>query len=269
VHDARLDDDQRRARAAYLDEIAGWLRGSGTVPVSWAVIPGPEVAPALAAHVRARGAGLVVMTTHGRGGLGRVVLGGIADAMVRHAGVPVLLLKPDAKESRARPAPLGRVLVPLDGSALSEEAVELAVAVAGVDDVRYDLVQVIAPMLLGLHTGDIAPVPEFDVEEERAAALARLTTLADGLRARGVRADAWTMVDQRPARAILDCAEDIGAQLIAMATHGRGGLDRVVRGSVADEVLRRATVPVLLFRPTGVAAPQRLPNAPDGARVER
>lgn len=131
-----------------------------------------------------------------------------------------------------------RVLIPLDGSLLSESALApLERLVGGVDDARALLLHVSAP--------DSAPEPEVE------AALARA---AD-------RVGAWPLPCETevrsgdPAEAILAAVESFQPDLIAMATHGRGGLARLVRGSVAERVLRHALQPLLLVNP-GTEAPK-------------
>ena len=70
-----------------------------------------------------------------------------------------------------------------------------------------------------------------------------------GLERQGIDVETKTLLGVHPAPAILRYAEGHGVNLIAVATHGRGGLPRLVLGSVADKVLRAATVPVLVVRP--------------------
>jgi nucleotide-binding universal stress UspA family protein len=248
AHDPRLDNERRRERARYLDVVADWLRQSTTVPVVATLLDGP-VARRIAEHVAARGPELVIMTTHGRGGLGRALIGSVADELTRRATVPLLLLRPDMHGSReSAPRAVRRVLVPLDGSPPAEEAIEVALEIVGAQGVTYSLMHVLSPAL-PVPTGDgIVPVPETVTQEEREAAERYLAALAKGLRARGVDAEAWTLFDRAPARAIADCAADVGADLIAMATHARGGMARLLAGSVAGEVVRSCRIPVLLVR---------------------
>ena len=73
--------------------------------------------------------------------------------------------------------------------------------------------------------------------------------MKDGLERQGVDVETETLLGVRPAPAILRYAEEHAVDLIAVATHGQGGLPRLVVGSVADKVLRAATVPVLVVRP--------------------
>jgi nucleotide-binding universal stress UspA family protein len=269
VLDPRLDNERRTAMGEYLASIADWLKTSTAVPVVQSLLDGPA-GQSLAEHIGRSEIDLVVMTTHARGGLSRAWLGSVADDLVRRATVPVLLLKPDENGSRESPSrAIQRVLVALDGSPFAEEAIERAIAVAGAANVHYSLLQVVTPPTVGPLMAEVTVVPEVDLTLARAEAERYLAQLAAGLRARGMQADSWTMVGMHPAQAIVECAEDIRADMIAIATHGRAGLQRLVMGSVANKVLRGATVPVLLHRPTGVAAPASLTSRESAPETTR
>jgi len=129
---------------------------------------------------------------------------------------------------------IANVLIPLDGSALAERALPYAAGLAGAAKARLRLLHVIPPTPPPFH-----PRAEGNIT-------ARLDLLARQLRARDVQATASTLTSYAPADAILAAASDPPADLIVMSTHGRGGIGRWLYGSVADRILRRSDVPVLL-----------------------
>jgi nucleotide-binding universal stress UspA family protein len=155
-----------------------------------------------------------------------------------------------------------RVLVPLDGSELSENVLPFLTQIAGPLDMSIVLLRVLEPVQRALPDGGPGIAVE-DVEAHRRDAAEYLAPLAVGLRARGID----TTLSVRVGRAedeILAAARDDGADLIAMSTHGRSGLGRLLFGSVAEQVLRHADVPVFLMRQTG----QRpvMPHRPEAKR---
>jgi nucleotide-binding universal stress UspA family protein len=146
-----------------------------------------------------------------------------------------------------------RVLVALDGSPSSEAVLRFLLDIAGPLDMTVRLLRVLEP---------IPPMPiegtrHFtleDVETRRHEAESYLAQIAAALRARGVSVT-FEIRRGRPEEEILAAAREGRADLIAMATHGRTGLGRLLFGSVAEAVLRHATIPVLLMRqPEPVAA---------------
>jgi len=136
---------------------------------------------------------------------------------------------------------IANILVPLDGSALSEGALPFAVSLAQATDARLRLVHALPAMPPVL---DCEPRIDVAVSIEGTAAY---------LRERGLKATART-VHGDETNAILDASVDMPADVIVMSTHGRGGIGRRLYGSVADQVLVRATVPVLLV-PSGCDHP--------------
>ena len=141
-----------------------------------------------------------------------------------------------------------RALVPLDGSPFAETIIPFITNIAGPLDVEVMLVRVVTPRPPQVYEGSRHVVIE-DVEALKAEAREYLAPLAAELTTRGVR----VKIDVRQGDAIpqiVQAARDAGADLIAMTTHGRGGLGRIVFGSVAEGVLRDAHVPVLLMRMT-------------------
>jgi nucleotide-binding universal stress UspA family protein len=238
---------------AELDAAAERARSFG-LPVEAHLVPGTAAASIVAAAAQLK-IDLVVMSTHGRSGIGRFLYGSVADAVLRHAPVPVVLV-PVAAPVAWPDATTLRVLVPLDGSELARRALGPLAALAAAMPVEAVLVQVVPPpaaegAALGFPpTYAIPEVP--DPDEQLGTARRDLedeaSRLAGTLPVAGVRVELGP-----PATTIAEVAREEGAHLIAMATHGRGGLSRLVMGSVATGVLRHAAVPLLLV-PAGARA---------------
>jgi nucleotide-binding universal stress UspA family protein len=141
-----------------------------------------------------------------------------------------------------------RALIPLDGSMIAEAIVPFILEIAGPLDMEVALLRVILPTPPVMGEGGGAMVVD-DVEQLRARAEEYLASVATGLRARGVRATTQVRFGNAVGE-ILAGAREAEADLIAMTTHGRGGLGRLLFGSVAEAVLRQAEIPVFLMRQT-------------------
>lgn len=250
--------DRERAER-YLATVAARIAGNGAAPVNSRVLMG-EPADALLALSREEPNTLFVMSSHGRGGVGRLIFGSVSDQVIRGATVPVLIVRaPLIGGDRLR-----HVLVPLDGSPLAEAALPLAVEIARATGATLGLVRVadVNPTspLAGLAGPLVAPDDELFwemTEQLRDEARAYLDSVVQGLRGSGVRVG-WEVRLGRPADELIRAAQTTGADLIVMSTHGRGGVERWAFGSVTDEVLRsRATsvlvVPQRAARANGVA----------------
>ena len=234
----------------YLAELQKRMILSGCdVPISCHVEVGP-VTEKLVDHAQASGADLLVLTTHGRGPLQRAWLGSVADSLLRRAPCPVLAIRPkEGERAEPRDMELRHILVPLDGSSESREIIPLAKGLAKLFGARMTLLRVIPPPY---------PVPspyiphaaqEFKAHEaETQAAHGALEREAAAMAAEGLRVEVETRPGSHPAQGILEFASEAGVGLIAMTTRGRGGVSRLVLGSVADKVIRGGTVPVLFHR---------------------
>ena len=199
---------------------------------------------------------LVVMTTHGRGGLQRAWLGSTADSLIRHCMIPILLVRPsdetreiDADSDRE----IGRVLAALDGSETSETALRDAFELGITDDASLVLVHALQPPVAAAspylpHTIQLTQDEMSAREEHMEGYLERLAE-QDWLGDRPT--EVRVRVDYHPAPAILEVAEEEDVDLIALGTHGRGGLRRLILGSVADKVIRGTHRPVLVHRGVG------------------
>lgn len=189
-------------------------------------------------------ADLVVMATHGRGGVSRLWLGSVTDALLRRSTVPVLVTRSARKWTlTAASEPLfPRVLVAVDGSELAEEALARAITLLGSSTGEFLLVRV-----------DDAPIAAVSSTWISEATLrvreGYLEPLADRFRSPQCTIRTRAVVHHDPARAILDTAKEEHAFAIALATNGRTGVRRAVIGSVADKVIRGASIPVLVCPP--------------------
>jgi nucleotide-binding universal stress UspA family protein len=207
----------------------------------------------------------VVIATHGRGGLSRARIGSTTDSLIRQLHIPILTLRPQELESRkggagattAEPTerriaehdPIGHILVPLDGSALAEAVLPHAIALGG-PELRLSLVQAVPAPVPNDPTSlsFVLTVDQTTIDAELARGLAYLDRSAESLAEQVRRVDTAVLLEPRPVAAILDYADQNDVDLIALATHGRGGLRRLALGSSADKLLRAAHLPVLVFR---------------------
>lgn len=189
---------------------------------------------------------LIAMGTHGRTGLDRYVSGSVTERVVRLADVPVVTVRaggrlPDAEAYE-------EVLVPTDGSEAAAAAIDHGVAIAERFDGRVHAVNVINVADLAVnHT--YGPPGEL-LEGLQSAGEAATERVADRARAAGLDAET-RVVEGYPTGDLLSYAEDNDVDLVAMGTHGRSGLERVLLGSTTERMIRRAAVPVLAVHPPG------------------
>jgi nucleotide-binding universal stress UspA family protein len=238
------------AEQTYLDTIAGRLRDAAGVPVTTAVPDGP-VAAALCDHARAVNASLMVLTTHGRGPLSRFWMGSTTDELVRHTCVPLLVLRPTAEAPGAMTADFRfrRILVPLDGSDVAEEALGPAAEMARIMDAGLTFLRVVEPVPLVAPDGLMYTPQAIDtalLDELSAQAQKYVDHVAARWQGEGLSVETRVVLNDVPAGAVLEAAE--GHDLIALATHGRSRMARLFLGSVADKVVRGAHCPVLVVR---------------------
>jgi nucleotide-binding universal stress UspA family protein len=233
--------------AAYLEQVRGRIQEEHPDQVVrvHSRVGGP--APSILRRIEEVHADLVVMTTHGRSALGRAWLGSVADGVVRQAHCPVLLLRPEEEEA---PLDLARIMVSLDGSDASERALGQARLLAGTWGSKVDLVSVIP-------TPHSVAVPYLDASAE--AEEVRQTLEADfreylgrtatSLRETGVTVETQVVRAQDVPAGLLGALKRSEAGLLVMSTQGRGGVARLILGSVANRMIRSAPVPVLVVPP--------------------
>jgi len=253
--DPQIDLRLRAQEAAYLETVAAKIAAVWDGPVTRTVLDSPTT-DALCKHAHTINAGLIVLSTHGRGGVARAWLGSVADRVIRQAKIPTLAIHPtheppDLRQEQA----FEHILIPLDGSLMAEQVLDIVDQIRGGAPAHYDLVRVIEPITHGFTISGVEPT--IDVEAQEVAwqyATQYLERLATSLRERGNVVMTYAPIGHL-ASAILERADSSAASLIAMTTHGRSGLSRMVVGSVADKVLRGTTRPVLIYRPPeGVSA---------------
>jgi nucleotide-binding universal stress UspA family protein len=226
-----------------LDLIAKRLQETG-VPTEWSVVAGDAV-PAILDAARSSQPDFIAMATTRSSGLDRWLNDGVADAIVRSAEVPVLVIPPD-REHRSPRKPLTRIMVALDGSAIAEEAIGPAIALARSLQADLILLRVIE------EDNESGRVHAQEVEQY-------IQTMVDGVQAALPQRQVISHVATgSPTIAIAQAAVDVGADLIVMSTRGRGGLARAVLGSTATATLERSIVPLVLIGPAAVTASQTL-----------
>ena len=147
-----LDRLAREGEERYLEQIAERMQSAYGIHVETAILDGP-VAETIGAHVRQVGAGLVVMTTHGRGVVSRFWLGSVADHLLRHLDVPLLLLRHHETQVHDSRMAFRRMLIPLDGSERAEAVIEPALVLCPPPTAEIALMRVVPPAEDGLGGG--------------------------------------------------------------------------------------------------------------------
>ena len=259
--DAAVADPAR----TYLNEACERVCAEIGESVSFAVLPEREpelllpapsprmVAELIDGYARAHAIDLVVMATHGRSGLSRFWFGSVADALLRTCSLPVLLIRPEEGQGPARFVDGGafdHVLVPLDGTQAAHAAVEPARQLAAAFGGRISLLRILTlpyQALDGIVPATIVFTPE-DAAAVQEAADQDLARAAASVRTGGVAVETAIVTAASVPKAILDFAAQHDVGLIAVATHARTGLDRIIVGSVVDKVIRGAPCPVFVVR---------------------
>jgi len=237
---------------SYLDNVLERAGGSAGGEVTVSLLNG-HVVEVLEQEAERLSVDLIVMATHGRGMFSRAWLGSVADAFVHHTTRPVLLVRPEeeGEPDLAATVEFQRLLVPLDGTDLSESVIDRAVEFGALFDTDYHLVRVV-PYPMQFNSPYLPHTMQMNqqfVEEARVSAEDYLQDHVDRLREQGLRVDHTVVVVAQPGHGILAEAEEAGCDFIAMATHARTGLSRAILGSTADKVLRGSHMPILLYHP--------------------
>ena len=239
----------RRERSYLVDTAIGLERADGQ-PVLTHVGEGPPGAEIVEEAARI-GADLIVMSTHGRGALGRLWPGSVADHVVRHVSVPILLVRPGEPGSAGDSPEIRGILVPLDLSPLSRTILDPLVEFAALAHAPVTLLHVVS-----LRTQTVAPGVPYPIAEDpslldvqRANAECQLEMVAGELRLRGIAVSTRVVIAFHAAAGVLDTLAEPGYDLVAMATHGEGGFRRLLLGSVTSQVIRGAAKRVLVLRP--------------------
>jgi len=241
----------KHSRSAELSElyaIAAECRSTSTANVTASLQRGP-VFDALMGYAKRQRVDLIVMRSRARHGLARAWFGSVADGLIRRSGIPVLVVRQPsiatALESGFR---FRRILIPLDGSALAEQALAPAAALARIDGASILLLNVLAPTV-ERDQGELESVVGPAGADHVADMNRYLKSVMGSNILRGIRVSSRVLVSDDIAATILSNAFSDETDLIAIATRGRGAISRAASGSVADKVMREAIVSVLVLRP--------------------
>src|ERR1019366_2867910 len=245
--DRDRDAECKQQEQLYLDATAKLVGSLSPLTVTAGVLTGSAVlaetvADSILERAHTGNADLIVMTTRGRGVVSRFALGSVADELLRRAPIPILLTRPTETPAAITSEPVPHThLIPLDGSPLGDQILEPALDMARLMEARCTLLRVV----------EARSSPDDRREPpEKAQAEAYLERVAGRLREQGHQIRTRVVVARHAGEAILAEAAAQANNLIAVATHGRGGLNRLLLGSVADKLIRTAASPVLVYRPT-------------------
>jgi len=258
VFDNTLDQELRNTERAYLHAIQKQVQDRLSVPVTIYNVDG-DVATVVREQAESLRAGWIVMTTHARGPMGRFWLGSTTDELIRSTNVSVIAIHPGATPPDLVKDPaIKHLLIPLDGTPLAEQILEPALAFGKAMEADYTLLRVVTPVypvtlpaepaIFGNVAIDIMDRVEKMHAELKKEASEYLDKVASRLRGEGLKVHLRVTIEEQPGVAILENAKP-PIDMIAIETHGRGGLSRLLLGSVADKVIRGSTLPILVHRP--------------------
>jgi len=237
------------------DTLQNWLRRSGdsgseatwpdlgVVPIIQDQVEASVPAEVIVDYTEEKDIDLVVMGTHGRRGIDRMLFGSVTEEVVRHAPCPVMTVRRGADVTPDRA--IRRVLAPVDFSEASTQAVHHAREIALTYGAEIDLLHVVEePLYPSTYGLESVSFPAQDVIERVEKQLATLAREEIGYE----HVVAETQVGHPPTT-ILEYVDENEVDLIVIATQGRTGIERMVLGSVTERVLRQSPVPVFVVKP--------------------
>lgn len=247
IHDA---SEQATAEAQL--QAASQGLSSANVTVQTRTLTGEPAAEIVEAAANG-GASMIVMASHGRGALGRLLHGAVADNVARQASVPVMVIRKELEG----PGPVGimRLVLPVDGSPLAEESLPFAITLAqrlGAPILLVRSVNVAEMMPPAVGMGEAIPFEVYDDAERemRQEAEQYLQNLAAKLRAEGLNVSAQVLFGP-PASAISEVTH--AGDVVILVSHERSGITRWLMGSVAEQLVRIDEAPVILIPGSAVA----------------
>jgi nucleotide-binding universal stress UspA family protein len=236
IYEALVED-----AAARLEQ-AKALPALSELTVRTAIARGEAAAPEIHQHAEREGCDLVVMGTHGRRGVRRLLLGSVTEEVVRTAAVPVLTVHADADPADFDPPQ--RIVVGFDFSPAAEAALQAALDLAEALGSQVDVLHALPPQI-GPPPGVPVTVPysAATLDEVRDRLLRHVAKLPAG----GARAQAH-VVEAYPSLALVNFAGENDCRLVVVGSHGQTGLQRLLLGSVAERVVRVCEVPVMVVK---------------------
>ena len=235
----------------YLRATAKRIEAVSSAQVLCTVLLGPPTRE-LVKHSYNHRPDLMIISTHGRGPVNQAWLGSVADRVVRHASMPVLLVrhKDTVDSDLSKRCHFGHILVALDGSPQAEASLDWAREFGGVDT-AYTLIRV-EPKTAPLRIADpeCTPFSNHGFSRTRNTEAAAYLSSVESRVINGSRNVSSVVLEGVPvALGILKAAEQNAADLITVTTHTRNGLPRLIMGSVGERFLLASKVPVLVVRP--------------------
>ncbi len=262
---AELVLSERDRALGELYALAAECRATSKAIITVDLHSGP-VADVLEGYARRHDVDLIVISTHGRSGISRLSLGSVTDSLIRHTTIPVLVVKPPTSYLNPQVnEAFKRIVVPLDGSTLAEQILPRVMALATIEEAEIILLNVLMPQSHSQKEIVDPSLPWWD--KDIAVARSYLFRIASRLRRNGVPVTTDIVIGDNVASAIGDFAGRERADLIAIATHGRGGLARMLRGSVAAAVMHSASMSMLVLKPDNVAE-MEASRSEDGIRAD-
>ncbi len=229
---------------AYLERAALTVQQAGLTAERQIVAGAP--ADAILAYVQQHPFGLVMMATHGYSGLRQWALGSVTDRVVSATSAPVFVVR--ATTTPQSEPQLQHLLVPLDGSSSSDQALPIAGLLARYTGAHIHLLSAVFPVEAEIYDAETLTTNQRIqsllplLQQERQHHLAQAAGQLDGLTVSA------QVVVGKAVETIIAAASKQPADLIVMATHGYSGFRRWALGSVANEVLRTTDTPLLLVR---------------------
>ena len=255
---AEVVHSERDRALSELYALAAECRATSKAAITVDLHAGP-IGDVLQGYARRNEVDLIVISTHGRSGISRLSLGSVTDSLIRHTTIPVLVVKPPTSYLNPQVnEAFKRIVVPLDGSTLAEQILPRVLELAKLEDAEITLLNVLIPQSYSQKEIVDPSLPWWDKDISHAQAY--LFRIAGRLRRNGVAVTTDIVIGENVASAIGDFASREKADLIAIATHGRGGLARMIRGSVADAIMHSGRMSMLVFKPDQVAEKEASPS---------
>lgn len=232
-----------------LTRIASALQATG-IKTTFKVVEG-DAAERILAEAERKPEALIAMSTHGRSGPSRWIMGSVADRVAHYATCPVLIVRPQGPTLTNTAIPLKTAIVPLDGSPLAEQALPAARQLAKALSLRMVLLRAVSIPVLYWDPGYAVGAADFyeqALEAGQQEAKAYVDTVAAAQRSAGMAEVTPLATVGAAAAVILDTATAMPGSITVMTSHGRSGVGRWLLGSVADHVIRHSDSPVLLVR---------------------